>query len=218
MEVCASLLAADYLRLEQDVERAERAGVNSFHLDVMDGHYVRNLAFAPEHLRGLRGVTRLPVSVHFEVANPDELIDAFAPFQNELVIVQHDTLQEPFKTFRHIRSCGGRVGLSYNPGDSLADLPTWLPELELVLILGVVPGFGGQPMRPKTQERIRQVYKCMEDEKRVLPIAVDGGVGTQNAGALLDAGARILIAGSALFHATDMSAVVAAMRDHRSEP
>lgn len=207
--ISASLLAADYARLGQEVRRAERAGADSFHFDMMDGHYVPNLALAPDHLTALRPHTRLPFHAHLELANPDEVLEKFQPMQADLIIVCRDTLPAPSRTLARIRALGMRAGLSLNPDEPLDAARDYLSEIDLLLILGVFPGFGGQLMQPGTLEKITQARQALRSLGLGVPIAVDGGVNPQTAPGLVQAGADILIIGTALFRASRISRAVA---------
>ncbi len=207
--ISASLLAADYARLGQEVRRAERAGADSFHFDMMDGHYVPNLALAPDHLTALRPHTRLPFHAHLELANPDEVLDKFQPMQADLIIVCRDTLPAPSRTLARIRALGMRAGLSLNPDEPLDAARDYLSEIDLLLILGVFPGFGGQLMQPGTLEKITQARQALRSLSLGVPIAVDGGVNPQTAPGLVKAGADILIIGTALFRASRISRAAA---------
>lgn len=213
IEISASLLAADWAALGEDARRAETAGVDSFHVDVMDGHYVPNLALTPHHVTALRRYTRLPFSIHLELGNTDESLDCFDYSPGDTVIVQYDTLTRPGETFARIRAQGAGVGLSFNPNLPLDALPALLPELDLVLILGVMPGFGGQPMDPATPARIATARALCLAAGRPVRIAVDGGVRLENAAGLACAGADVLIAGTLLFAAADMAATVRTLRE-----
>jgi ribulose-phosphate 3-epimerase len=162
--ISASLLAANYARMGQEVRRAERAGADSFHFDMMDGHYVPNLALSPEHLSALRPFTTLPFHVHLELGNPDEVLSKFQPLQADLIIVCHDTLPDPSQTLVRIHALGVRAGLSLNPNEPLVAAEPYLSQLDMLLILGVYPGFGGQSMQPGTIEKIilaRQLIRSL---------------------------------------------------------
>lgn len=207
--ISASLLAADYARMGQEVRRAERAGADSFHFDMMDGHYVPNLALAPDHLTALRPHTCLPFHVHLELANPDEVLNKFQPMQADLIIVCRDTLPAPSQTLARIHALGMRAGLSLNPDEPLDAARDCLSEIDLFLILGVFPGFGGQLMQPGTLGKIAQARQEIRSLGLDIPIAVDGGVNQQTAPELVKAGADILIIGTALFRASRISRAVA---------
>jgi len=213
VQISASLLAADYARLGEEVQRAEAAGVDSFHFDMMDGHYAKNIALAPQHLCALRPYTRLPFHVHLELSNPDEVLEHFAPLDAEAIIVMWDTLTHPQRTFANIHAQGKRAGLSLSPGDSLSAAQQFFPLIDVLLILGVQPGFGGQQIQPKTFESVAQARDSLESMGLRLPIIVDGGVKQENAPRLISAGANILIIGTALFQAPDMSAFVECIKD-----
>jgi ribulose-phosphate 3-epimerase len=211
-EISASLLAADWAALGEDCHRADLAGVDSFHVDVMDGHYVPNLALTPHHVTALRRYTRRPFSIHLELSNPDEILSCFRFAPGDVVIVQLDTLVHPQETFAKIRAQGAQVGLGLNPDSSLDALPDLLPELDLVLILGVMPGFGGQMMDRCTPERIAAARAMIVAARLPVRIAVDGGVNLENAARLVRSGADVLIAGTLLFSSADMGAVIRTLR------
>ena len=194
------------------MQRAERAGVNSFHFDMMDGHYVSNLALAPDHLKALRPYSCLPFYVHLELDNPDEVLRSFIPIQANVVIVQWNTLKDPARTFESIRSLGMKVGLGFTPGEALDQASSFFLELDLLLLLGVYPGFGGQAIQPGMQERIVSARKLLDQTGRNIPLAVDGGVKPDNARGLVQAGADLLIMGTALFQSKDMAETVKAVR------
>jgi ribulose-phosphate 3-epimerase len=213
LHVSASLLAADYARLGEEVRRAESAGVDSFHFDMMDGHYVPNLALAPDHLTALRPYASLPFHVHLELSNPDEVLSGLQSFGADAIIVQWDTLAHPLDTFQVIRSDGAKIGLGLSPESQIEEIVRFVREIDLLLILGVYPGFGGQSMLPGTEERVRAARRLAEDLNPSLAIAVDGGVKPENAALLNKAGADCLVMGTALFQAHDMKQMVKEIRE-----
>ena len=211
--ICASLLAADYAHLGEEVQRATKANVDSFHFDIMDGHYVPNLALTPDHLKALRSYTHLPFHAHLELDNPDDVLCKFETLQAGMIIVQWDTLTDPPRTFEKIRSQNMKAGLGLSPDDPLEEASHLFKDLDLLLLLGVHPGFGGQSMQPGTLEKIESARKYIDQTNRRIPIAVDGGVKPDNAVSLVQAGADILIMGTALFRTINMTETVRSIRE-----
>lgn len=198
-KISASLLAADFSNLGEDVLRAHSAGVDAFHFDMMDGHYVPNIALSPQHLTTLRQYSNLPFHLHLELGNPDYVLDHFPQLDAGVIFVQLDTLVDPIKTFASIRSRGAKAGLSFNPGDDFMAGQSCIQYLDYLLILSVHPGFGGQSMLDGTLERILTAKKIIQTEKPDIPLMVDGGVTLDNALPLLQAGVDWLIIGNDLF-------------------
>jgi ribulose-phosphate 3-epimerase len=217
VHISASLLAADYARLGEEVKRAELSGANSFHFDLMDGHYVRNLALAPDHLAALRSRTRLPFFAHLELSNPEVVLAQFDPFPADTIIVQWNTLTEPLKTFDAIRLRNAKVGLGLCPDDDIRNAVRLFRDLDLLLFLGVFPGFGGQAMQPGTREKIAFARRLLDEADQRVIIAVDGGVKSENATALVSAGADMLIMGTALFESEDMAETIRSIRESIAE-
>ena len=213
VHISASLLAADYAWLGEEVQRAEKAGVDSFHFDMMDGHYVPNLALTPDHLKALRAYSHLPFHTHLELANPDNFLSILNFMQADMIIVQWNTLTEPSQTFDRIRSQNIKVGLGLNPDDAVEDAARYFPDIDLLLLLGVYPGFGGQAMQPGTTEKIAYARRLADGLDHKITIAVDGGVKPENAAQLVQAGADILIMGTALFQSADMAGMVKSIRE-----
>lgn len=213
IHISASLLAADYARLGEEVQCAEKAGINSFHFDIMDAHYVPNLALTPEHLKALRPHSHLAFHVHLELAIPDKVLSMFSFRQADMIIVQWNTLKDPAKTFDRIRSQNIKVGLGLSPEDEIKDVLRFLPKIDLLLLLGVNPGFGGQIMQPRTVEKITYARQQADRLGTPLAIAVDGGVKPENAPRLVRAGANVLIMGTALFQSTDLAQTIQSIRE-----
>lgn len=211
--ISASLLAADYARLGEEAERAETSGADSFHFDLMDGHYVRNLALAPDHLAALRPHTSLPFFAHLELSNPEDVLAQFDPFPADTIIVQWNTLTEPLKTFDAIRLRNAKVGLGLTPDDDIQDATRLFRDIDLLLLLGVQPGFGGQPLQSGTRERVQTARERARDSNPSLVITVDGGVKPDNAVSLVEAGADMLIMGTALFRSDDMERTIWEIRE-----
>lgn len=213
VHISASLLAADYARLGEEMQRAEQAGVDSFHFDIMDGHYVSNIALAPDHLIALRSYSHLPFHAHLELDNPDDVLFKFAPLQADVIIVQWNTLTDPARTFDRIRSQNIKVGLGLSPDDTLDKASHFFRELDLLLLLGVYPGFGGQSIQPGMDERITSARRLADGSGHPTEIAVDGGLKLENAFRLAQAGADILIMGTTLFQSRDMAETVRSIRE-----
>jgi ribulose-phosphate 3-epimerase len=207
-QVSASLLGADFGRMGDEVRRAQVAGVDSFHLDFMDGHYVPNLALAPYHVEAIAPMTNLPLQVHLELENPDQLLGTFNPFHAETIVVQWDTCPSPKSTFERIRARGSLVGLGLLPLAPIDPIEPLLDQIDLLLLLGVEPGFGGQVLISGTLPWLAKAAEARDHEASLIPIAIDGGVKADNAETLVQAGADVLVMGSGLFETANMGALV----------
>ena len=196
-----SILAADFAQLGQQVREAELAGADRIHIDVMDGHFVPNISVGPLIVRSLRPITRLPLEVHLMIENPDQFIGEFAEAGADGIIVHREGAYHLHRTVQRIRALGKRVGVAINPATPPASLETVLPDVDLVLVMTVNPGFGGQQFIDNTLQSIQQVSRMCRDRQPECEIEVDGGIDFDTAPRVVHAGARVLVAGTAIFRA-----------------
>ena len=194
-----SILAADFARLGQQVMEAERAGASRIHVDVMDGRFVPNLSLGPAVVASLRPVTRLPLEVHLMVQGPESFLDAFAKAGADTLIVQQESTVHLHRAVQQVKSLGKRAGVALNPATPAVLLEEILPYLDLVLVMTVNPGFGGQAFIPGTLAKIRKVRQWIDRVQPACELEGDGGIESHTAAAAVEAGARVLVAGSAIF-------------------
>jgi ribulose-phosphate 3-epimerase len=207
--VAPSLLSADFARLAEDIARVEAAGADWLHLDIMDGHFVPNLTFGPPIVAAIRKVAKLPLDVHLMVTNPAELIEAFAAAGADWLTVHVETEPHLHRLVSRIRELGVKPAVALNPSTPLATLEEILPELDMVLLMSVNPGFGGQKFISSALSKISRLKQQISQLNRQVLIQVDGGVTTSNASQLVKAGADVLVAGSAVFGSQDMKSTIA---------
>ncbi len=199
-KLAASILTADFTRLGEEVAAAERAGVDWIHVDVMDGHFVPNLSFGPLVAQALRRATSLPLDVHLMVYQPENLIAAFVDAGAASITVQVEACTHLQRTVQQIRDLGVRPGVALNPATSLSTLDEILPELDMVLIMSVNPGFGGQVYLPGSTRKIARLRHWLDEAGLAhVDIEVDGGIKADNAAGVIAAGASVLVIGSAVF-------------------
>ena len=208
LTIAPSLLAADVARLGEEVRAVTAAGADHLHLDVMDGHFVPNLSFGPGLIRALRGHCALPFDVHLMIAPVDRYLQQFADAGADLITVHAEAGPHLHRSVQIVKSLGKKIGVSLNPATPLNVLDHIIDELDLILIMTVNPGFGGQSFIPSMLEKIRQT-KAMIGHRNI-DLEVDGGITVQTAGAAVQAGANVLVAGSAIFkgnHAEQIKAI-----------
>mgnify|MGYP005832706275 CR=1 FL=1 len=205
MKLAASILAADFAHLARDVARVEEV-VDLLHLDVMDGHFVPNLTFGPLVANALRPHTRLPFSIHLMIERPPRYAGEFRVGPEDSITV-HVEAAAPEKALGVIRDLGCKAGISLRPGTPLEEVFPYLDRVDLVLVMSVEPGFGGQAFLPQALDRIRALRR--EIGSRPVEIAVDGGIGPGNVRDVVEAGADVIVAGSAIFGKPDPRAAVA---------
>jgi ribulose-phosphate 3-epimerase len=211
MILAPSILSADFGHLADEVARVERAGAGMVHVDVMDGHFVPNLTVGPPIVRALRRTSALPIDVHLMIEDADRYLDAFVDAGASRISVHVEALPHLQRTVAHLRARGVAPGVAINPATSLASLEEILPELDHVLVMSVNPGFGGQAFLPSSLEKIRRLRDQLRERQLAVRIEVDGGVDLGNARSLVEAGADILVAGSAVFGKADAEAAVKAL-------
>lgn len=213
IRLAPSLLSADFSRLGESVAQVERAGAHLLHVDVMDGHFVPNISFGPAVMKSLLGRTELPFDVHLMIEAPDAYIADFVTENTEFITVHAEACVHLHRTLQLIRSYGVKAGVSLNPATPVSLLDPVFDELDQVLVMSVNPGFGGQRYIPSATGKIRWLKEEKEKRNPGLTIAVDGGITLENARMVAEAGADLLVAGSAVFGATDVEARVRAFLD-----
>ena len=211
VQIAPSMLAADFLNLEKDVELVNRHA-DLFHLDVMDGIFVPNISYGFPVVDAIARKASKPLDAHLMIVNPEKYVDRFAKAGASMISFHLNASEDPGSLLKHIRSLGVKAGLVINPDIPVEDLFPYLKDADYVLLMSVYAGFGGQKFIEDTYNRIRTLHAEIERQGMVIPIEIDGGVSASNAASLVEAGAEILVAGSAVFKAADPAAVIDQMR------
>lgn len=210
--VAPSILSADFARLGEQIRQIEGAGADWVHVDVMDGRFVPNITIGVPVVECIRPVTRLPLDVHLMIEEPQKHVEAFVKAGADIVTVHYEAVPHLQRVLGQIHELGARAGVSLNPHTPLAGLEYILEDIDLILIMSVNPGFGGQSFLPSTLRKLRDLQAMMARLGRRRLVEIDGGVGPGNADAVREAGADVLVAGSAVFKSDDYLAVIKALR------
>ena len=212
LKLAPSILSADFSALAADVKKIEEGGADYIHVEVMDGHFVPNISFGAAVMKSLNGKTSLPYDVHLMIENPDQYIGDFVTDQTEFITVHQEACVHLHRTIQNIKSKGVKAGVSINPATPVSTLECVLEDLDLVLIMSVNPGFGGQKLIPQTLQKVKELAAIKKERGLDFAIEIDGGVTLANAKEVMDAGVEIAVAGSAVFGAED---VVQRVRDFK---
>lgn len=210
--IAPSLLSCDFKKMGEELLSVQRAGADWAHLDVMDGVFVTNLTFGLPVISSLRSVSDIPFDVHLMIVNPENYIARYAEAGADLITVHLEACEDVRGTLRKIRDCGKKAGLSIKPATPAEAVYPYLDELDLVLVMTVEPGYGGQKMIPSCLEKVRVLRKKIDLEGRDIRIQVDGGISPETAPLAREAGADVLVAGSAIFSSPDRAEAIAALR------
>jgi len=200
IKISPSILSADFARLGEEVKAAEKAGAHMLHIDVMDGHFVPNITIGSAVVASLRKITGLPLDVHLMIEDPDKFLTDFVNAGADILTVHYEACVHLHRTVQRIKESGLKAGVSINPATPVGHLESILPDADLVLLMSVNPGFGGQEFIPHTIAKLRQLNTMMKESGATALIEVDGGVKPGNAKEVADAGADILVMGSAFFN------------------
>lgn len=212
-KLAPSILSADFGKLVEEVVQIERGGADLAHVDVMDGHFVPNISFGAPVMKCLTGRTGLPFDVHLMIENPDAYLEDFVTPQTEYITVHQEACTHLNRTVQHIKSLGIKAGVSINPATSPSVLDYILEDVDMVLLMSVNPGFGGQKFIPSVLEKTRKLRDIKIDRGLDFEIEIDGGATLDNVREIIDAGVEIVVAGSAVFKAPDIAARTAEFKE-----
>ena len=214
IKIAPSILSADFSRLGEEIRAIDHAGADYIHVDVMDGHFVPNITIGPLVVDAIRPVTELPLDVHLMIENPDQYIPDFAKAGADIIVVHAEAVRHLHRTVQLIKSLGKKAGVSLNPATSLSALDIILPELDLVLLMTVNPGFAGQSFIESSLPKIVELRHRIDTLGLPIELEVDGGVKVDNIEKIAAAGADVFVAGSAVFGAQDYRSTMIQLKEN----
>ena len=203
IKLAPSILSADFARLGEQIDEVARAGADYIHVDVMDGHFVPNITIGASVVASIRRVTSLPLDVHLMIEHPERYISDFVNAGADIITVHVEASPHLLSTIQAIKEQGVKAGVSLNPPTPLSAVDEFIHHVDLVLIMSVNPGFGGQPFIPETLPRIASMRKILDDRRPGVELEVDGGINAENAPDIVKAGADVLVAGNSVFRAEE---------------
>jgi len=204
IKLAPSILSAELLKLEEQIKVVEENGADYIHVDIMDGHFVPNITFGPIIVKTLKKITDLPMDVHLMISEPDKYIKEFADAGADIITVHQETCTHLHRTIQLIKNNGAKAGISLNPATEVSTITTITSDLDLVLLMTVNPGFGGQKFIDSVLDKIKELKNLKDKNKYKFEIEVDGGVNPETAKLVAEAGAEVLVAGSAIFKQPDI--------------
>jgi len=213
IKIAPSILSANFIKLGEEIKAAEEAGVDMLHIDIMDGHFVPNITIGPFIVESIRQVTSLPLDVHLMIEEPDTYLRDFIKAGADYVTVHLEASVHLHRTVQLIKETGAKAGVSLNPATPVWSLEDILPDIHLVLLMSVNPGFGGQKFIPQALDKIRILKKFIEEKGLTTLIEVDGGINIDNAKDVASAGADILVMGSAFFHSGNYKEIMKRVKE-----
>ncbi len=213
IQIAPSILSADFMRLGDEIHAAEEAGADLLHIDIMDGHFVPNITIGPAVVAAIRKITKLPLDVHLMIKDPDKYLLDFAKAGADYLTVHAEAAVHLHRTVQGIRETGIKAGVSINPATPVSLLECIIADIDLVLLMSVNPGFGGQKFIPATMEKIKKARDMIKAAGSHAVIEIDGGVKLDNAKEIADAGADILVMGSAFFESGNYKTTMEKLND-----
>ena len=217
IKLAPSILSADFARLLEDVKKVEKAGCEYLHIDVMDGHFVPNITLGPGIVKSLRKDVNMVFDAHLMIENPDNYIKEFADAGCDIIVVHQEACTHLHRTIQNINSHGIKAGVALNPATPIETIKYVLQDVDMVLLMSVNPGFGGQSYIPVVTEKIKELKALIDEMNLDIDIEVDGGVKPSNIAEVVNAGANVIVAGSAIFNAGNIDEAVKSLRENASK-
>ena len=217
IKLAPSILSADFARLLEDVKKVEKAGCEYLHIDVMDGHFVPNITLGPGIVKSLRTDVNMVFDAHLMIENPDNYIKEFADAGCDIIVVHQEACTHLHRTIQNIKSHGIKAGVALNPATPIETIKYVLQDVDMVLLMSVNPGFGGQSYIPVVTEKIKELKALIDKMNLDIDIEVDGGVKPSNIAEVVNAGANVIVAGSAIFNAGNIDEAVKSLRENASK-
>lgn len=212
IKIAPSILSSDFSRLKDEIQAVEGAGADWLHVDVMDGHYVPNITIGPVVVESVRKATRLPLDVHLMITDPDKYAPEFVKAGADWVSIHPETCKNPKASFKKIRELGAKASIAVNPDVPLERVEPYLPEIDMVLMMTVFPGFAGQAFIEDVLTKIEKVRRVVGQRKLSILIEADGGIKADNIGRVVQAGAEVIVSGSGIFKTPDYADTIRRMR------
>lgn len=217
IKLAPSILSADFARLLEDVKKVEKAGCEYLHIDVMDGHFVPNITLGPGIVKSLRKDVDMVFDAHLMIENPDNYIKEFVDAGCDIIVVHQEACRHLHRTIQNIKSHGIKAGVALNPATPIDTIKYVLQDVDMVLLMSVNPGFGGQSYIPVVTEKIKELKALIDEMGLDIDIEVDGGVKPSNISEVVNAGANVIVAGSAIFNTDDIDEAVKSLRENASK-